>query len=122
MLVKFTFTKLPNLHYSSCDPISVKTFSLEGEIKIDSFVKLLHRLEYYVIVNDWVNSPIRSKRFTLSLFKQLTSCQNHSGNSAIGICFYARCCSYYDDFRHCHKMLVESLCVRDIYMTVRGVH
>ena len=22
---------------------------------------------------------------------------------------YARCCSYYDDFRHCHQMLVERL-------------
>ena len=22
---------------------------------------------------------------------------------------YARCCSYYEDFRHCHKMLVERL-------------
>ena len=35
---------------------------------------------------------------------------------------YARCCSYYDDFRHCHKMLVERLCLRHIDMNLREIH
>ena len=41
---------------------------------------------------------------------------------------YARCCSYYDDFRHRHKMLVERLvsqgyrcaCLRNSFKTFYG--
>ena len=50
--------------------------------------------------------------FHIVNFQFLSS--NIPSGSSYGVCIsqlnrYARCCSYYDDFRHRHKMLVERL-------------